>query len=97
MTEYGYIRVCAAVPQVRTPLTAITIIGLIILLTAMGCGGGSHDARLERIGDMLSDAPKKALRALDSIDPGALSEKDRAFYGFLSVKANDKAFIPPCS
>lgn len=42
---------------------------------------------------MVADHPKEALAKLDSINAEELSDGDRVFYDFLTVKGRDKAFI----
>lgn len=59
----------------------------------LSCGRRGHDSRLEYIGDIVSHSPREALQSLDSIDPTSLSERGRAFYNLLSIKAKDKAYI----
>ncbi|MBD5281122.1 MAG: tetratricopeptide repeat protein [Bacteroides sp.] len=60
-----------------------------------GCSGGyiNHDKYLDDIVGMVSDSPREALSKLDSIDAGTLSDRDRHFYDFLTIKARDKAYI----
>ena len=60
-----------------------------------GCSGGyvTHDKYLDDIVGMVSDSPREALSKLDSIDAGTLSDRDRHFYDFLTIKARDKAYI----
>ena len=68
---------------------------LIILLTLLfvGCSRNPGDSRLERVATLIDRDPEAALAALDSIDGDALSEADRHYYDFLSVKAADKAYV----
>lgn len=74
--------------------TCITIcIFLLLLLLAHGCSGTGHDSRLEDVAGIVADSPQKAMLRLDSIDPAKLSEHDRHYYDFLSIKARDKAYI----
>lgn len=74
--------------------TCITIcIFLLLLLLAHGCSGTGHDSRLEDVASIVADSPQKAMLRLDSIDPAKLSEHDRHYYDFLSIKARDKAYI----
>ena len=69
----------------------------VICITAatlfMSCSKHNTDSRLLRIQQTVSDAPEKALASLDSINPSQLSEADRHFYDFLTIKARDKAYI----
>lgn len=76
-------------------MRAINLIltGMMLLLLALSCGKRSHDPRLERIWGYVSDEPRKAMVALDSIDASELSESDRAFYNLTSIKAKDKAYV----
>lgn len=64
---------------------------LLWLLTC--CTGRTTDGRLVRIAAEVAVSPNEALTALDSIDPRALSDADRHFYDFLTIKARDKAYI----
>lgn len=64
-----------------------------MLLMAVCCGRTSHDHRLERIWGYVSDKPKEAMAALDSIDVTSMSEADRAFYNLIGIKAKDKAYV----
>lgn len=64
-----------------------------MLLMTVCCGRRSHDPRLERIWEYVSDKPRAALAALDSIDAAKLSDSDRAFYNLISIKAKDKAYV----
>lgn len=61
-------------------------------MLAISCGR-HRDSRLERIWATVSDFPRKAMVSLDSIDPATLSERDRAFYNLLTIKARDKAYV----
>lgn len=63
----------------------------------MGCGPRQHDQRLANVEATISKSPKEALALLDSIDITTLSEADRYYYDFLSVKAGDKAYIEHAS
>ena len=66
-----------------------------ICFIMMWCGGCSRDRdpRLEHIAGMVSDKPVEALALLDSISYDRLSDHDRHFFDFLSIKARDKAYI----
>ena len=66
---------------------------LVFVLLLLGCSGNKHDSRLIDIASTISDSPQEALTRLDSIDYGKLSEADRHYYDFLSIKATDKAYI----
>lgn len=65
----------------------------VLCLMVCSCGSDGHDSRLSDIALRVDTAPRAALAALDSIDPAGLSEADRHYYDFLSLKASDKAYI----
>ena len=65
---------------------------LALLAASTGCSR-RPDTRLTRIAATVSDHPERALQSLDSINPDDLSESDRHFHDFLTIKARDKAFI----
>lgn len=69
---------------------------LALLVASTGCSR-RPDTRLTRIAASVSDYPERALQDLDSINPDALSESDRHFHDFLTVKARDKASMPHAS
>lgn len=72
----------------------ITLLVILPLLLPAGCAGdGQPDGRLAGIAETVSRSPREALAGLDSIDPAALSEADRHYYDFLTVKARDKAYV----
>lgn len=73
-----------------TVLSAIFMLAL--LAASTGCSR-RPDTRLTRIAATVSDHPERALQSLDSINPDDLSESDRHFHDFLTIKARDKAFI----
>ncbi len=73
------------------------IVFLPALVMMMGCGPRQHDQRLANVEATISKSPKEALALLDSIDITTLSEADRYYYDFLSVKAGDKAYIEHAS
>ncbi len=62
-------------------------------LFILGCSHKGIDDRLTYIATVVSDSPTTALSMLDTISCGKLSEADRHFYDFLSIKARDKAYI----
>ncbi|MDE6279492.1 MAG: hypothetical protein K2M05_05915, partial [Paramuribaculum sp.] len=66
---------------------------IICLLTLIGCSHPHHDSRLSSIAAIVSDSPEDARRTLDSIDRNTLTEYDRPYYDFLTIKANDNANI----
>ena len=59
----------------------------------IGCKEHAHDERLEQIDVRISTDPEAAIVALDSIERSALSKSDRHYYDFLTIKANDKAYV----
>lgn len=77
-----------------TALSAIFAFALLVAST--GCSRRA-DTRLTRIAATVSDHPERALQSLDSINPDGLSESDRHFHDFLTVKARDKASMPHAS
>ena len=66
---------------------------LSLLLLLIGCSENHNDRRLVHIADMVSESPIEALDSLDSIDYSAPSTPDQYFYDFLTIKAQDKAYI----
>ncbi len=74
----------------RTYFTLTLIISIFLL---SGCAGRNHDIRLVEVAEIVSESPKEALARLDSINPVSLSEADRHYYDFLTIKAKDKAYI----
>lgn len=58
-----------------------------------GCSETGQDPRLKEIAEIVSDSPQEALLRLDSIDCESISEADRHYYDFLTIKAKDKAYI----
>ena len=75
-------------------LSAIFVLAL--LAASTGCSRRA-DTRLTRIAASVSDHPERALQDLDSINPDGLSESDRHFHDFLTIKARDKASVPHVS
>ena len=75
----------------------IYIVVRTLLLTAlfMVFAGCSHqpDARLKRVATSVSHNPECALQELDSMDVRKLTDSDRHFHDFLTIKARDKAYI----
>lgn len=69
---------------------------LALLVASTGCSRRA-DTKLTRIAAIVSDHPERALQSLDSINPDDLSESDRHFHDFLTVKARDKASMPHAS
>lgn len=67
---------------------------LILLLCALlACSRQTPNARLVEIADVISDYPEDALDRLTDINPDTLSEADRHYLDFLTIKAKDKAYI----
>lgn len=67
---------------------------LLILLTILtGCTPGPTDPRLFQINEISETSPREALDSLRVIIPDELTEPDRHFYDFLSVKVADKAYV----
>lgn len=70
------------------------LIGILAFgLLMVGCSEKRTDERLTEIAKIVSDSPQEALACLDSIDCGALSENDKHYYDFLSIKAKDKVYV----
>lgn len=67
-------------------------ISFIILLLA-GCSGRHSDPRLDRAAVAIERSPLDALDSLAAINPDALSDPDRHYLDFLTIKAHDKAYI----
>lgn len=77
----------------RTMKNYISIL-LLSLVCFVGCMRHRHDPRLVTVAGIVADKPKEALARLDSIDAEQLSDDDRVFYDFLTVKGQDKADVP---
>ena len=72
----------------------ISIFGLILVVLVAACSRPTqHDARLVQVSGIVSDDPESALQILDSIDSGKLSDSDRHYYDFLTIKARDKNYV----
>ena len=72
---------------------AAEILCFLIITLLCACSETPHDARLTEVAALANDEPHKALALLDSIDADSLSEADRHYFDFLTVKASDKAYI----
>lgn len=59
----------------------------------LSCSKNKQDERLTHISEIVSESPEEALCCLDSIDYMSLSDADKHFYDFLTIKARDKAYI----
>lgn len=66
---------------------------LVCVLVMQGCSEHRRDGRLDAVAAIVSESPREAMALLDSIDVDALSTADRHYYDFLSIKANDKAYV----
>lgn len=71
----------------------ITGLCLIYACLFCSCGKKPSSAQLERIAEMISSSPSDALDSLKTIDYASLSESDRHYHDFLSIKAADKQYI----
>lgn len=69
------------------------ITSILLALIFVCCGHNDPDSRLSNISLLCEQSPKEALDSLNAISKVSLSEKDRHFYDFLSIKVKDKAFI----
>lgn len=69
------------------------VVCLIILLSFVSCIHNNSDIRLSDISSLVDSSPTEALDSLNAIQYSTLSEDDKHFYDFLSVKAADKAYI----
>ena len=70
----------------------VIILAIVVTLLS-ACSEKSHDTRLTRVAELTDSVPEDALALLDSIDASALSDADRHYFDFLTVKASDKAYI----
>lgn len=64
-----------------------------LLVAITSCNDSRYDSALVNIAQIISTDPYAALKKIDSIDTGKLSEKDLRYYDLLTIKAQDKAFI----
>ena len=78
--------------NIKTPILALILLHFLIMWTP-GCSHPEPNAALTRVAGIVSDDPKTAMVMLDSIDSRKLSDADRHFHDFLTVKARDKAFV----
>lgn len=51
------------------------------------------DERLTKVDQLTSSAPEEALDSLANIDYDLLSDADKQYHDFLTIKTKDKAFI----
>ena len=70
----------------------VIILAIVVTLLS-ACSEKPHDARLTRVAELTDSIPEDALALLDSIDASTLSDADRHYFDFLTVKASDKAYI----
>ena len=70
----------------------VIILAIVVTLLS-ACSEKSHDTRLTCVAELTDSVPEDALALLDSIDASALSDADRHYFDFLTVKASDKAYI----
>lgn len=68
---------------------------ILFSLLLFSCSNPQRDTRLVRISKLASssDSAHEALDSLNKIDYSVLSDKDKHYYDFLSVKAADKAYV----
>lgn len=71
----------------------VVTIAIMLCSIWISCSKENTDPRLVRIAEIVSSCPRDALDSLKAIDKEYLSENDRYYYDFLTVKASDKAFI----
>lgn len=69
------------------------VVLLCCIFSLSSCRGDKSDSRLTEISNIVSESPYVALQRLDSINPKTLSSYDKHYYDFLSIKAQDKAYI----
>ncbi len=70
-----------------------TLLLLILSLTFTCCSNKPSDLRLSRVEGLLSESPKEAWDSLSAINYDLLSDADKHYYDFLSVKVADKAYL----
>lgn len=66
---------------------------LIFSVVLSCCTPPQHDTRLLKAARLIDSIPEAALDTLSVIDRSSLSEADRHYHDFLSIKAADKAFV----
>lgn len=74
-------------------MTIRTLLLLILSLIFTGCTYKPSDIRLSRVESFSSESPKEAWDSLGAINYNLLSDADKHYYDFLSVKVSDKAYI----
>ncbi len=72
----------------------IRILSILTLsLIVACCSDRISDTRLTAVEELASTSPKEALDSLAVIDYALLSDADKHYYDFLSVKVSDKAYV----
>ena len=74
-------------------MTIRILISLIFSLTFICCTDKSSNIRLSRVENLSSESPKEAWDSLSAINYDYLSDADKHYYDFLSVKVADKAYL----
>lgn len=74
-------------------MTLRTLLLLILSLTITCCTDKPSDIRLSRVENLSSESPKEAWDSLGAINYDLLSDADKHYYDFLSVKVADKAYL----
>lgn len=70
-----------------------TLLLLILSLSITCCTEKTSDIRLSRVENLSYESPKEAWDSLGVINYNLLSDADKHYYDFLSVKVADKAYI----
>lgn len=73
--------------------SAILLLASLTLQLLPSCTTSPDRSRLEHIEATIDEHPDSAMALLDSIDGGILSEADRHYFDFLTIKARDKAYM----
>lgn len=72
---------------------AILFIAVIAWQLLPSCTTSPERSRLEHIEHIIDEHPDSAITLLDSVDAAILSEADRHYFDFLTIKARDKAYL----
>lgn len=72
---------------------AILFIAVIAWQLLPSCTTSPERSRLEHIQHIIDERPDSAITLLDSLDAAILSEADRHYFDFLTIKARDKAYV----
>lgn len=72
---------------------AILFIAVIAWQLLPSCTTSPERSRLEHIEHIIDEHPDSAITLLDSVDAAILSEADRHYFDFLTIKARDKAYV----